>query len=44
MFEDETSDRTNGWKDRKDTRYSVKAWVEVAVGTDGKEYIVKLVD
>jgi len=35
----------NGWKDRKDTRYSCeKRQVEVAVGIDGKEYIVKLVD
>ena len=35
----------NGWKDKKDTRYSCeKREVEVATGIDGKEYIVKLVD
>ena len=35
----------NGWKDRKETRYSCeKREVEVGVGIDGKEYIVRLVD
>ena len=35
----------NGWKDRNDTRYSCeKRQVEIDVGPDGKEYIVKIVE
>ena len=35
----------NTGKDRKDTRYSCeKKQVEVAVGPDGKEFIVRIVE
>tara|TARA_B100000212_G_scaffold249066_1_gene190408 strand:+ start:929 stop:1150 length:222 start_codon:yes stop_codon:yes gene_type:complete len=35
----------HGWKDRKDTRYSCeKKKVEVDVGPDGKEFIVRIVE